>query len=99
MFGPTDGLTAGGDGSGIFGGARTCCASGDEVIPPRPPVARPPRRKPFWDGPDDGAEVGAEPGVERPDWEFDSCGESNELMSIFSGLIKNVKVFDRAKGC
>ena len=34
IFGPTVGLKAGGEGSGKLLGAKTCCARGDEVIPP-----------------------------------------------------------------
>lgn len=72
IFGPTVGLIAGGEGSDRLFGAKTCCARGDEVMPPCLAVVGRGPRKGLWgeDGPEGAdvfTEVGPAPGVERPD--------------------------------
>lgn len=90
--GPFVGLAAGGDGSWSCDGEKTCCASGDEVMPWRTDPERALLRKPLWgemlvEGAEGETCAGAGAGDERPDWVAESCGERSELMSISaSGL-------------
>lgn len=58
MLGPTEGLIAGGDGSGKPAGGKTCCARGDEVMPGLDEPERVLRKV-----------LGVGPGVERDDCE------------------------------
>lgn len=68
----------------MLAGAYTCCASGEDVMPCLEVPARLLRKG--FGGAAEGTGAlpggGATEGVERPDCEFESCGERRELMSI-----------------